>query len=175
MVKTKINTAEHTGLSGFIAKKYLSTGIEFDELVSVGHIGLIKAANSFDSSKGFKFATYASLCINNEILMFLRKESKRPPCISITQINAEGDEFCISEVFNAFIHRDEYKLEETDDVLALREAITQLDEREQLIIQLRFYENKTQTQVGKVIGVEQSYISRLERRVLNKLKECIMR
>jgi RNA polymerase sporulation-specific sigma factor len=169
MTETKINAADHLGLVGFIANKYRSTGIENDELFSAGSLGLVKAANSFDSSRGFKFATYAARCINNEILMFLRQSKNARSCVSLHQYNDDEErdydfEIAYFENYNA-----------VDDLLALKAVIGRLDEREKKLIYLRFFCDMKQSEVGKIIGVEQSYISRLERRALKKLKEYMTR
>ena len=164
-----VNAAEHIGLVYHIAKKY--TNIEFDDAISAGSLGLVKAANTFDESRGFKFATYASRCINNEILMFLRKENPwREFTLPMIWVNEEGNDFEFTEVCANFAHYDDDPLEREAEFMDLRNAVSKLNERERLIIQMRFYENKTQSETAKVVGVEQSYISRLERLILKKLK-----
>jgi RNA polymerase sporulation-specific sigma factor len=168
-MEVKINAADHLGLVGFIANKYRSTGIENDELFSAGSLGLVKAANSFDSSRGFKFATYASRCINNEILMFLRQTKNARSCVSLHGYNnEEAQEFDFEIAY--FENYDT-----VDDLLALKEVLVRLDKREKKLIYLRFFCNMNQAEVSDVLGISQSYISRLERRALKKMKEYMTR
>ena len=165
MEMTKVNAADHLGLVGYIVNKYQNCGTPYDELFSAGSFGLVKAANSFDVSKGFKFATYATRCIENEILMLLRKAKKSPQCVTLHRYNDEQEKDFDFEI--AYFE----KYEQIDELLTLKEAIAQLSERDKKLIFMRYFQGKTQAEVGKAIGVEQSYVSRLERQALKKLKE----
>ena len=167
-MEVKINAADHIGLVGFIANKYRSTGIENDELFSAGSLGLVKAANSFDVSKGFKFATYASRCINNEILMFLRQSKNARSCVSLNCHNDEEERDYDFEV----AYFENY--DTIDDLLSLKSVLNRLDKREKKLIYLRFFCNMNQGEVSDALGVSQSYISRLERWALKKMKEYMM-
>jgi len=168
MNDTKINAADHLGLVGYIANKYQNCGIEYDDVFSAGSLGLVKAANTFDVSKGFKFATYAARCINNEILMMLRKNPKYKT-VSLQRYNDEQEQEYDFEIayFECY--------DKVDDLLTLKTALNKLDERDRKVIYLRYFQNMSQAEVGKIIGVEQSYISRLEKRALKKLKEYMQK
>ena len=161
---------DNLGLVRHIAQKFLSTGIEFDELISEGTVGLVKAANTYDESKGIKFATYACRCITNEILMFLRKAKKYQSDMPLTWINSEGDDFEITEVFAHLANYDNYCFEDYEERRDLRDAVARLGERDRQIIEMRYYQEKTQGEISEILGISQSYISRLEKRVLQKLR-----
>ena len=164
-----VNAAEHLGLVRYIANKY--PNMDFDDAVSAGSLGLVKAANTFDESKGFKFATYAARCINNEILMFIRCEKKHRHGLSIDfAINNEGEEYNAAEFTEEWGYYDDTSLEREAEFMDLRTAVSKLTERERQIIELRYYGEKSQKQVADFLGISQSYISRLERRILKKLK-----
>lgn len=165
----------------FVAKKFIPTGNNIDDLVSIGSIGLIKAVNSFKFDKNIKLATYAARCIENEILMFLRKTQKLKNEVSLDEpikTDAEGNELALCDVIP--INDDEAMLKPIEDDLektALRNAIAQLDIKEQEIMNMRFgfegFEEKTQKEVADALGISQSYISRLEKKIIEKLKKSL--
>ncbi|MBN6185928.1 RNA polymerase sporulation sigma factor SigE [Aneurinibacillus sp. BA2021] len=162
----------------YIARKFENTGINIEDLVSIGTIGLIKAVNTFDPEKKIKLATYASRCIENEILMFLRRNSKVKSEVSFDEplnIDWDGNELLLSDVLgteNDIIYRD---LEEQVDKKLLYKALDKLSERERVIMEMRFglngEEEKTQKDVADTLGISQSYISRLEKRIIKRLQK----
>jgi RNA polymerase sporulation-specific sigma factor len=166
----------------YIARKFDNTGIWVEDLVSIGTIGLIKAVKTFDPSKKIKLATYASKCIENEILMFLRRSSRTRGEVSFDEpLNKdwEGNELLLSDVMgteNDIIYRS---LEEEVDRVLLRKAMTKLTGREKRIMDLRFglrdSRERTQKEVADLLGISQSYISRLEKRIFKRLKKEILR
>ncbi|MCL6610783.1 MAG: RNA polymerase sporulation sigma factor SigE [Peptococcaceae bacterium] len=166
----------------YIARKFESTGIGIEDLVSIGTIGLIKAVNTFDPAKKIKLATYASRCIENEILMYLRRNSKTRTEVSFDEplnIDWDGNELLLSDVLgtdNDVIYK--YIEEEVDKKL-LHLALERLTGREKRIMELRFGLNngseKTQKEVADMLGISQSYISRLEKRIIKRLKKEIHR
>ena len=161
----------------YIAKKFESSGVGVEDLVSIGTIGLIKAINTFKPDKKIKLATYASRCIENEILMHLRKISNTRTEVSIEEpLNTDwdGNELLLSDILgtdNDIISRN---IEEETDRMLLRDAIKKLSSREQQIMNMRFglfgQKEHTQKEVADILGISQSYISRLEKRILNRLK-----
>lgn len=165
----------------YIARKFDNTGVMIEDLVSIGTIGLIKAVNTFDPSKRIKLATYASRCIENEILMHLRRTSKTRAEVSFDEpLNTDwdGNELLLSDVLGQ--ESDVVKhIEEEVDRSLLACALAQLSSREKTIMQLRFGlangEQKTQKEVADLLGISQSYISRLEKRILKKLRVEIQR
>jgi len=166
----------------YIARKFDNTGIWVEDLVSIGTIGLIKAVKTFDPSKKIKLATYASKCIENEILMYLRRSSRTRSEVSFDEpLNKdwEGNELLLSDVMgteNDIIYRG---LEEEVDRVLLRKAMTKLTGREKRIMELRFGlrdgRERTQKEVADLLGISQSYISRLEKRIFKRLKKEILR
>ena len=161
----------------YIAKKFDSTGINVEDLISIGTIGLIKAVNTFVPSKGIKLATYASRCIENEILMFLRKNQNRRHELSIDEpLNSDGDgnELLLSDVLGTEPDTVSRDLEHDDERSMVRRAVSHLQERERLIMELRYglggRREHTQKEVADIIGISQSYISRLEKRILKSLR-----
>jgi RNA polymerase sporulation-specific sigma factor len=166
----------------YIARKFENTGILIEDLVSIGTIGLIKAVNTFNPDRNIKLATYASRCIENEILMFLRRNSKTKGEISLDEplnIDWDGNELLLSDVLgsdNEGIHRN---LEDEVDKALLETAISRLTMRERQIMELRFGlqdgVEKTQKEVADRLGISQSYISRLEKRIIRKLRKEIKR
>ncbi|WP_077534692.1 RNA polymerase sporulation sigma factor SigE [Massiliimalia massiliensis] len=162
----------------YIAKKFESTGINVEDLISIGTIGLIKAVNTFSPEKKIKLATYASRCIENEILMFLRKNTQCKNDISIDEplnIDWDGNELLLSDILgtdNDSINRD-IELEVEKDLL--KSCISRLDDRERQIMEMRFGlhggKEMTQKEVADTIGISQSYISRLEKRIIRHLKQ----
>lgn len=162
----------------YIAKKFESTGICVDDLVSIGTIGLIKAVNTFSPTKNIKLATYASRCIENEILMFLRKTSQHKNDISIDEplnIDWDGNELLLSDILGTDGDTVNRELEQEVERSALRGLVSGLGEREQRIMRLRFGldggEERTQKEVADIIGISQSYISRLEKKIIRQLRE----
>ncbi len=161
----------------YIAKKSESTGICIEDLISIGTIGLIKAVNTFCPEKNIKLATYASRCIENEILMYLRKNQGQKNEISIDEplnIDWDGNELLLSDILGTDPDSINRPIEEEAERDILLKAVGRLDEREQKIMRLRFglmgQEEKTQKEVADEIGISQSYISRLEKRIIKKLK-----
>ncbi|MCR8656009.1 RNA polymerase sporulation sigma factor SigE [Paenibacillus endoradicis] len=162
----------------YIARKFENTGINIEDLVSIGTIGLIKAVNTFDPEKKIKLATYASRCIENEILMYLRRNSKTRSEVSFDEplnIDWDGNELLLSDVLgteNDTIYRN---IEEQVDRKLLQKALEKLSDRERIIMQLRFGladgEEKTQKDVADMLGISQSYISRLEKRIIKRLRK----
>ena len=164
-------------LGVYIAKKFDSTGINVEDLISIGTIGLIKAVNTFVPSKGIKLATYASRCIENEILMFLRKNQNRRHELSIDEpLNSDGDgnELLLSDVLGTEPDTVSRDLEHDAERSMVRRAVSHLQERERLIMELRYglggRREHTQKEVADIIGISQSYISRLEKRILKSLR-----
>lgn len=162
----------------YIAKKFESTGIGIEDLISIGTIGLIKAVNTFRPSRNIKLATYASRCIENEILMFLRKSTQYRNEVSIDEplnIDWDGNELLLSDILGTEEDTIHKKIENEVERSLLLDAIGQLEDREKLIMQMRFGlldgKEKTQKEVADMIGISQSYISRLEKRIIKKLKE----
>lgn len=166
----------------YIARKFENTGVGVEDLVSIGTIGLIKAINTFNPSKNIKLATYASRCIENEILMYLRRNNKIKTEISIDEplnIDWDGNELLLSDILgteNDIIHRS---LEDEVDRELLNTAMKKLSLREKKIMELRFGLSngieKTQKEVADMLGISQSYISRLEKRIISRLKKEINR
>lgn len=165
----------------YIARKFENTGIAVEDLVSIGTIGLIKAVNTFDPSKNIKLATYASRCIENEILMYLRRNAKTRAEVSFDEpLNTDwdGNELLLSDVIGVesdIVRRIEEEVDK--DLLGI--AMDRLSQREQRIVRLRFGLNngraKTQKEVADLLGISQSYISRLEKRILQKLRTEMQR
>ena len=164
----------------YIAKKFESSMVNIEDLTSIGSLGLIKAVSSFKPSKNIKFATYASRCVENEILMFLRKQSNKNIDISIDDalsVDSDGNELNLIDI----LYTDEYEvsknIESESEKQILRQSLHTLTKREKDIIMMRFGLNgvpeKTQKEVADEIGISQSYISRLEKRIFKKLKKEI--
>ncbi len=167
----------------YIAKKFENTGINIEDLISIGTIGLIKAINTFKLDKNIKLATYASRCIENEILMYLRKNNKTKSEVSIDEplnVDYEGNELLLSDILgtdNDIIYKN-LEIEVEKDLLF--KAIDKLNNREKQIIELRFgiYSGRdelTQKEVADIMGISQSYISRLEKKIISRLKKEITR
>lgn len=162
----------------YIAKKFESTGIGIEDLVSIGTIGLIKAVNTFCPSKNIKLATYASRCIENEILMFLRKSAQYKNELSFDEplnIDWDGNELLLSDILGTDENIVNGGIENEAEKSVLLEALERLPEREREIMKMRFGINTgremTQKEVADTIGISQSYISRLEKRIIKKLKK----
>ncbi|HKM32824.1 MAG TPA: RNA polymerase sporulation sigma factor SigE [Oscillospiraceae bacterium] len=166
----------------YIAKKFESTGIGIEDLVSIGTIGLIKAVNTFCPSRNIKLATYASRCIENEILMYLRKCNQHKYEVSIDEplnVDWDGNELLLSDVLGTDDDSVNRNIESEVEKSLLLNAIGQLEERERLIMQMRFGlidgKERTQKEVADLIGISQSYISRLEKRIIKRLKKELER
>ncbi|OFI05438.1 RNA polymerase sigma-35 factor precursor [Clostridium acetireducens DSM 10703] len=164
----------------YIARKFENTGINIEDLVSVGTIGLIKAVNTFNPEKKIKLATYASRCIENEILMYLRRNSKVKAEISFYEplnVDWDGNELLLSDILGTDADEVYNIIEDEVDKQLLFVAMEKLSERERKIIKLRFGLNgsteKTQKEVADMLGISQSYISRLEKRIIKRLKKEI--
>ncbi len=168
----------------YIAKKFDNTGVGVEDLISIGTIGLIKAINTYNPTKNIKLATYASRCIENEILMHLRRNSKRKMEVSIDEplnVDWDGNELLLSDILGTdedVIYRD---IENEIERKLLGKAIGKLTKRERTIVELRFGLNSsdgsemTQKEVADLLGISQSYISRLEKKIISRLKKEIVR
>lgn len=162
----------------YIARKFDNTGVDLDDLISVGTIGLIKAVNTFNSDKNIKLATYASRCIENEILMHLRKISKLKGEISLDEplnVDYEGNKLLLSDILGTdpeIVHKNS---EEGEERKILKVALSKLSLREKQIMNMRFgldgEEEFTQKEVADILGISQSYISRLEKKIVERLKK----
>ena len=164
----------------YIARKFESSGVGIEDLVSIGAIGLIKAINTFKAEKNIKLATYASRCIENEILMFLRKNNGKRNEISIDEpLNTDwdGNELLLSDVLGTDSDIISKNIEEETDRQLLYNAISHLGKRERTIMEMRFglggRAEKTQKEVADMLGISQSYISRLEKRIISRLRKEI--
>lgn len=164
----------------FLAKKFESSGIDMEDLVSVGTIGLIKAINSFKSDKQIKLATYASRCIENEILMYLRKLSKRRAEVSLDEplnVDGDGNELLLADILGTDPDAIYNHVENQVERQLLEEGLRRLSKREQQIIEMRFgldgEDERTQKEVADILGISQSYISRLEKKIISRLKREI--
>ena len=168
----------------YIAKKFDNTGVGVEDLISIGTIGLIKAINTFNPDRCIKLATYASRCIENEILMYLRRNSKTRMEVSIDEplnVDWDGNELLLSDILGTdedVIYRD---MEQEVEHKLLNRAICKLSDRERTIVELRFGlnggdgEEKTQKEVADLLGISQSYISRLEKKIMKRLRKEIVR
>lgn len=164
----------------FLAKKYENTNVDLEDLVSIGTIGLIKGINTYKMGKNIKLATYASRCIDNEILMFLRKNKKRKSEISFEDslsYDAEGNELHLEDVLGTDKDIVPKKLEDKIERKLLVRELDKLSERDRKIMILRYglfgYEEVTQKDVADMLGISQSYISRIEKKVIKKLKNVV--
>ena len=179
--KARAKLIEHNlRLVVYIAKKFDNTGIGVEDLISIGTIGLIKAINTFNRDKNIKLATYASRCIENEILMYLRRNNKTKLEVSIDEplnVDWDGNELLLSDILGTdedIIYRD---LENEVEHAQLKKAISKLGEREKTIIMLRFGlgslddKEMTQKEVADYLGISQSYMSRLEKKIMKRLKK----
>ena len=184
-VEAKSILIEHNlRLVVYIAKKFDNTGVGVEDLISIGTIGLIKAINTFRMDKKIKLATYASRCIENEILMYLRRSAKTKMEVSIDEplnVDWDGNELLLSDILGTeedIIYRD---IEDEVDKELLKKAMGILSEREKTIVELRFGlndakgEELTQKEVADMLGISQSYISRLEKKIMKRLKKEMMR
>ena len=161
----------------YIAKRFENTGVGIEDLVSIGTIGLIKAINTFKADKNIKLATYASRCIENEILMYIRKHSGTRVEVSIDEpLNTDwdGNELLLSDILGSEDDSMVYEIEQMEERMRVRRAVADLSRREREIIELRYGMNGrrelTQKEVADKLGISQSYISRLEKKIILKLK-----
>ena len=166
----------------FIARKFDNTGVMLEDLISIGTIGLIKAVNTFDPTKKIKLATYASRCIENEVLMFLRRHSRTRQEVSIDEplkTDWDGNELLLSDVLGTEPDTVSRGIEDDAEKAMLFQALSRLGPREKQIMSLRFglggREEMTQKEVADVMGISQSYISRLEKRILQRLHGEMLR
>ena len=164
----------------YIAKKFENTGINIEDLISIGTIGLIKAANTFRADKNIKLATYASRCIENEILMYIRKNNGLCRELSFDEplnVDRDGNELLLSDILGSEADTVSAGLERDEEKNIILEAVKALPEREREIIELRFglcgRREMTQKETAKALGISQSYISRLEKRIIERLKKEI--
>lgn len=166
----------------FIAKKYDNTGIDPEDLISIGTIGLVKAISTFDTDKNIKLATYASKCIDNEILMYLRKSSSKRTEISIDEplnVDRDGNELLLGDILGTDGEEVSSNIERDEENMIIHNAIERLSGRDKTIIKMRFgldgKDEMTQKEVADTLGISQSYISRLEKRIIDKLKKEIIK
>ena len=176
--------AHNLRLVVYLAKKFENTGVNVEDLISIGTIGLIKGINTFNPDKNIKLATYASRCIENEILMYLRRNNKTRMEVSFDEplnVDWDGNELLLSDILGTeedIIYRD---MENQVEIHLLRKALEKLDERELEIIKLRYGigrkdgKEMTQKEVADSLGISQSYISRLEKKIMNRLKKEIQK
>lgn len=180
----KILIEHNLRLVVYIAKKFDNTGVGVEDLISIGTIGLIKAINTFNPEKNIKLATYASRCIENEILMYLRRNSKTKMEVSIDEplnVDWDGNELLLSDILGTEEDTIYKNLENEAEKKVLFKAISRLSGRERMIIQMRYGlgtvdgEEKTQKEVADLLGISQSYISRLEKKIMQRLKREIVK
>ena len=164
----------------YIARKFENTGVGIEDLISIGTIGLIKAVNTFDPAKKIKLATYASRCIENEILMHLRRSSRMKMEVSLEEplnVDWDGNELLLSDIMGTEPDLVGKALDEEADKALLNEALSRLSAREKKIIRMRFglggHKEQTQKEVADALGISQSYISRLEKRIIKRLRSEI--
>ena len=167
-------------LVAYIAKRFENTGAGIEELISIGTVGLMKAVSSFKSDKNIKLATYASRCIENEILMFIRKTAAKRHELSIDEplsIDYDGNELLVSDVLGSDIDVVSRDIEDAEEKSILKEAVSDLSFRERIIIDMRFglsgNPEMTQKEVADAMGISQSYISRLEKKIMVRLRKKI--
>ncbi len=165
----------------YIAKKFENTGVGIEDLISIGTIGLMKAINTFNTNKNIKLATYSSRCIENEILMHLRRNNKIKSEVSIDEpLNQDGDwnELLLSDLLGTDPDVTSRRIEDEVDLRLLKSSIDKLSKREKNIMELRFGlesgKEKTQKEVADMLGISQSYISRLEKKIISKMKKEIL-
>ena len=164
----------------YISKKFENCDTGLEDLISIGTIGLIKAVNTFRSDKNIKLATYASRCIENEILMYIRKTSQRRGDVSIDEplnVDWDGNELLLSDVLGGDTDSVSRRMEQKEDETVILRALEDLDDRERKIVEMRFgmYGSReyTQKEVAEKMGISQSYISRLEKKIIKKLHEMV--
>ena len=164
----------------YIAKRFENTGVGIEELISIGTVGLLKAVSTFKSDKNIKLATYASRCIENEILMFIRKNSAARREVSFDEplsVDWDGNELLLSDVLGSESDAVSKRMEEAEEKKILRESVKRLNPREKIIIEMRYGlidgNELTQKEVADALGISQSYISRLEKKIMQELKKKI--
>lgn len=164
----------------YIARKFDNTGVDIEDLISIGTVGLIKAVNSFDSDKNIKLATYASRCIENEILMHLRRVVRMRAEVSLDEplnVDMDGNELVMADILGTEPDTVGKELETEAECRLLNEALERLTKRERVIMQMRFglggVDERTQKEVADILGISQSYISRLEKKIIFRLKKDI--
>lgn len=164
----------------YIAKRFENTGVGIEELVSIGTVGLIKAISTFNKDKNIKLATYASRCIENEILMFIRKTSVHKREVSIDEplsVDWDGNELLLSDILGSETDSVSKRMEDDEERRIIREAVKNLNPRERLIIEMRYglsgEKELTQKEVADSLGISQSYISRLEKKIMVELRKKI--
>ena len=164
----------------YIAKRFENTGVGIEELISIGTIGLIKAVSTFNQDKNIKLATYASRCIENEILMFIRKSTARRREVSIDEplsVDWDGNELLLSDVLGGEVDSVSKPMEDEEEREIIRAAVAELNSRERIIIELRYGlsggREMTQKEVADALSISQSYISRLEKKIIRELKRKI--
>ena len=179
--KMRSHLIEHNlRLVVYIAKRFENTGTGIEDLISIGTIGLVKAINTFRSDKSIKLATYASRCIENEILMYIRKNGTQAREVSIDEplnVDWDGNELLLSDILGNEEDGVAYEMEMMEERQLVREAVSRLEPRERELIELRYGmrtgDEMTQKEVADLLGISQSYISRLEKRILATLREAL--
>jgi len=166
----------------FIARRFENSGVNLEDLISIGTIGLIKAVNTYRREKNIKLATYASRCIENEILMYMRKISNQKTEVSLDEpinMDYDGNELLLADILGTDEDMILRPLEDNVDLCILRQAVTELPTREREIVYMRFglggRKEQTQKEVAQIMGISQSYISRLEKRIMLKLRKELLR
>ena len=166
----------------FIARRFENTGVNLEDLISIGTIGLIKAIGTYRTDKNIKLATYASRCIENEILMHIRKIAGQKAEISLDEpinMDYDGNELLLSDILGTDENIVSSRLEDDVDIQLLRQALKELPDREREIVAMRFglegRKERTQKEVAQLMGISQSYISRLEKRIMQRLKKELIR
>ena len=180
-VEAKDALIEHNlRLVAYIAKRFENTGANIEELISIGTVGLMKAVSTFNADKNIKLATYASRCIENEILMYIRKTSGQKREISIDEplsVDWDGNELLLSDILGSDTDVVSKEMEEDEERRIVRAAVTGLSERERVIIEMRYGlvtgRELTQKEVADALGISQSYISRLEKKIMGRLRKKI--
>ena len=167
-------------LVAYIAKRFENTGVGIEELISIGTVGLMKAVSTFNSDKNIKLATYASRCIENEILMFIRKSSSQKREISIDEplsVDWDGNELLLSDILGSESDIVSKAMEDDEERRIVREAVCDLSVRERIIVEMRYGlvtgKELTQKEVADALGISQSYISRLEKKIMSRLRKKI--
>jgi RNA polymerase sporulation-specific sigma factor len=167
-------------LVAYIAKRFENTGANIEELISIGTVGLMKAISTFNSEKNIKLATYASRCIENEILMFIRKSSSQKKEVSIDEplsVDWDGNELLLSDILGSDTDVVTKDMEDDEERKILLGAVSNLSDRERIIVELRFGlgsgKELTQKEVADALGISQSYISRLEKKIMSRLRKKI--
>lgn len=166
----------------FLSRRFENTGVNLEDLISIGTIGLIKAVGTYRRDKNIKLATYASRCIENEILMYIRKIANQKTEVSLDEpinMDYDGNELLLSDILGTEEDMILRPMEDEVDLYLLRQAVKELPTREREIVQMRYglngYKELTQKEVAQMLGISQSYISRLEKRIMQRLKKEILR